>query len=214
MVGIFIIAATSAAVLAVPLTALAQQGRFGTADEAKAMLLRVIVAVKADKTKALDMFNKGEGGFLDRDLVPFCFNLSDGKHVATQAKQLLGQDVRILKDSTGKSFGEEHYKAAQKPEGQITEVSYLFPRVAVYASCHRRCEYTRSGFRRVDDLVFGGDGVVDRHPDHGEVLLDHEARLLGGFKGRERCLRLAVHLKEESRVFRPSLRNHFLRRLF
>src|SRR5262249_25196317 len=44
MVRIFIIAATSAAVLALPLTALAQQGRFGTADEAKAMLLRVIVA--------------------------------------------------------------------------------------------------------------------------------------------------------------------------
>jgi hypothetical protein len=42
---------------------------------------------------------------------------------------LLGQDVRILKDFTGKAFGEEHYKAAQKPEGQITEVSYLFPRV-------------------------------------------------------------------------------------
>ena len=61
MVRIFIIAATSAAVLALPLTALAQQGRFGTADEAKAMLLRVIVAVKADKTKALDMFNKRPG---------------------------------------------------------------------------------------------------------------------------------------------------------
>jgi hypothetical protein len=129
MVRIPIIAATSGAVLAVTLTAFAQQGRFGTAEEAKAMLLRVVVAVKADKTKALEMFNKGEGGFLDRDLVPFCFNLSDGKHVATQAKQLLGQDVRILKDSTGKTFGEEHYKAAQKPEGQITEVSYLFPRV-------------------------------------------------------------------------------------
>ena len=78
MVRTFIIAATSAAVLAVPLTAFAQQGRFGTVDEAKAMLLRMVVAVKADKTKALDMFNKGEGGFQDRDLVPFCFNLSDG----------------------------------------------------------------------------------------------------------------------------------------
>jgi hypothetical protein len=130
MVRIFVIAAASTAVLMLTLSAFAQQpSQYGTADEAKAMLLRVVVAVKADKTKALDMFNKGEGGFLDRDLVPFCFNLSDGKHVATQAKQLLGQDVRILKDSTGKAFGEEHYKAAQKPEGQITEVSYLFPRV-------------------------------------------------------------------------------------
>src|SRR6516165_11929205 len=44
----------------------------GTAAEAKAMLDRAVAAVKADKTKALDMFNKGEGGFLDRDLYPFC----------------------------------------------------------------------------------------------------------------------------------------------
>ena len=36
---------------------------FGTADEARAMLERAVAAVKADKTKALDMFNKGEGGF-------------------------------------------------------------------------------------------------------------------------------------------------------
>ena len=33
---------------------------------------------EADKAKALDMFNKGEGGFKDRDLQPFCFNVSDG----------------------------------------------------------------------------------------------------------------------------------------
>ena len=36
---------------------------FGTAEEAKAMLERAVAAVKEDKAKALDMFNKGEGGF-------------------------------------------------------------------------------------------------------------------------------------------------------
>jgi signal transduction histidine kinase len=111
-------------------TAFAQQLE-GNAQEAKAMLLKAVSAVKADKTKALDMFNKGEGGFLDRDLYPFCFNVSDGKTVALanpHAKQLLGQDVRNNKDVTGKMFGLELYAAAQKPEGQITEVSYMFPR--------------------------------------------------------------------------------------
>ena len=49
-----------------------------TADEAKAMLMKAVAAVKADKAKALDMFNKGEGGFLDRDLYVFCANVSDG----------------------------------------------------------------------------------------------------------------------------------------
>ena len=34
---------------------------FGTPEEAKAMLERAVAAVKEDKAKALDMFNKGEG---------------------------------------------------------------------------------------------------------------------------------------------------------
>ena len=36
-------------------------------------------------------------------------------------------DTRTLKDSTGKAFGVEQYAAAQKPEGEITEVTYMFP---------------------------------------------------------------------------------------
>jgi hypothetical protein len=51
---------------------------FGTAEEAKAMLNKAIAAVKEDKTKALDMFNEGEGGFKDRDLYVFCANASHG----------------------------------------------------------------------------------------------------------------------------------------
>jgi hypothetical protein len=43
---------------------------------------QAIAAVKADKTKALDMFNKGEGGFRDRDLYPFCGNATDGTILA------------------------------------------------------------------------------------------------------------------------------------
>ena len=130
MVRKFMIAATtSIAVLAMSATAFAQQ--HGTADEAKAMLMKAVAAVKADKAKALDMFNKGEGGFLYRDLYVFCDNLSDAKVVAIgnpNAKQLLGTDARTTKDSTGKVFGVELFAGMQKPEGQITEVSYMFPR--------------------------------------------------------------------------------------
>jgi hypothetical protein len=46
------------------------------------MLMKAVAAVKADKAKALDMFNKGEGGFLDRDLYVLCATISDGKTVA------------------------------------------------------------------------------------------------------------------------------------
>jgi signal transduction histidine kinase len=132
MIRTFMMAAASATVLALSAAAFAQQpGQYGTAEEAKAMLLKAVAAVKADKTKALEMFSKGEGGFLDRDLYPFCFNISDGKALAIgnpNAKQLVGQDLRTFKDPTGKEFGKEQYAAAQKPEGQITEVSYLFPK--------------------------------------------------------------------------------------
>jgi len=125
----FMIAAASAAALTLSSAAFAQQT--GSRDEAKAMLTKAVAAVKADKTKALDMFNKGEGGFLDRDLYVFCGNVSDGKVVAVgnpNAKQVLGTDGRTLKDSNGKAFGQEVSSAGQKPEGEITEVNgYLFP---------------------------------------------------------------------------------------
>ena len=132
MVRTFMIAAASAAVLTAPPTVFGQQPDHGTAAQAEAMLLKAVAAVKADRTNALEMFNTGGGGFRDRDLYVFCANVSDGKIVAqgnpANAKQLLGQDQRTLKDATGKNFGSELYAAGQKPEGQITKVSYMFVR--------------------------------------------------------------------------------------
>ena len=77
------------------------------------------------------MFNKGEGGFLDRDLYVFCAGSGDGKIVALgnpNAKQLLGTEVKLLKDPSGKAYGVDLFAAMQKPEGQINEVDYVFPR--------------------------------------------------------------------------------------
>jgi signal transduction histidine kinase len=129
MARAFMIAAASAVALMLQAAAFAQQG--GTAQEARAMLDKAVSAVKANKTKALDMFNKGEGGFLDRDLYVFCANVTDGKLVAIgnpNTKQLLGTDIKTLKDANGKAYGQEVLNAGQKPEGQVTEVSgYLFP---------------------------------------------------------------------------------------
>jgi hypothetical protein len=61
----------------------------------------------------------------------FCAQASDGKIVALanqNAKQLIGTDQRALKDPTGKEYGKELFAAAQKPEGQFTEVRYMFPK--------------------------------------------------------------------------------------
>src|SRR5262245_16998245 len=130
-------------------TAALAQAQFGTATEAKAMLEKAVAAVKADKEKALAMFNKGEGGFKDRDLQPFCFNVSDGKLVVATVPSLLGTDVRALTDKAGKVFGQEVYKAAL--EGKITEVSYMFPRPGTDPTLFEKVSFVT----RVADLGCG-----------------------------------------------------------
>jgi hypothetical protein len=124
----FIATAIAALVFALGASADAQQSQFGTTAEARALLERAVAAVRADKAKALAMFIRGDGGFKDRDLYVFCFNAGDGIVTAAAFTTLIGKDVRTFKDAMGKPFGEENYKAAQKDEGQITEVTYRFPR--------------------------------------------------------------------------------------
>ena len=127
-------------------TTFAQQGQLGTAQEARTMLDKAVAAVKADQAVALAMFNKGEGGFKDRDLYPFCFRLADGKGVATPVAVPAGTDLRTLKDPTGKVYGQEVYAAGQKPEGQITEVSYMFPKPGTTAPAVAKVSFvTRAG---------------------------------------------------------------------
>ena len=66
--------------------------QYGTAEEAKAMLEKAVAAVKENKAKALDMFNKGEGGFKDRDLYVYCANASDG--IFTAHPTFMGKQPR------------------------------------------------------------------------------------------------------------------------
>jgi hypothetical protein len=107
--------------------AFAQQG--GTPQEARAMLDKAVAAVKSDQAVALAMFIKGEGGFLDRDLYPFCFRNADGKLLVSPKAVPAGTDIRSLKDASGNAYGPAIYAAGQKPEGEITEVGpYMFPK--------------------------------------------------------------------------------------
>lgn len=147
-----IVGAATAATLIVSAAAFAQQGQLGTADEAKAMLLKAVAAVKADRDVALGMFNKGEGGFKDRDLYPFCFRISDGKGLAGPVSVPNGTDVRTLTDPAGKRFGLEIYSAAQKAEGQISEIAgYMFPKPGTTAPAVPKVSFVT----RVGDLGCG-----------------------------------------------------------
>ncbi len=133
--------------------AFSQQPEHGSPAEAKAMLTKAVAAVKADKAKALAMFNAGTGGFRDRDLYVFCFNAGDGKIVATgnPNAKFVDQDIRSLKDSSGKTFGMDLYAAGQKPEGQITQVDYIF----VKPGADKTPAPKSSSVTRVRDIVCG-----------------------------------------------------------
>jgi len=146
-----LIAVSSPAVLAFWSAAFGQQSG-GTADEAKVMLAKAVAAVKADKVKALDLFNNGEGGFRDRDLYVICINISDDKYVAVgnpNTKNLLGVDARTFKDIDGDPMG--IVAAAHKPEGEITTVDYEFPK----PGADKTPVPKQTFMTKVDDLVCG-----------------------------------------------------------
>jgi signal transduction histidine kinase len=88
------------------------------------MLEKAVAAVKADKAKALDMFNRGEGGFKDRDLYVLCLNASDG--VLTAHPKIEGTKAQTLKDANGFAFGEKFVSTAT--EDKVSEIAYVWPR--------------------------------------------------------------------------------------
>ena len=115
---------------------------FGTAEEAKAMLERAVAAVKEDKAKALDMFNKAEGGFTDRDLYVFCANASDDIVTAHP----YGNKGKQLKEIFGKKdypLGQEIMEKAT--EGTIKEVTYWWPRPGSDKPLQKTAFYTKVG---------------------------------------------------------------------
>jgi signal transduction histidine kinase len=114
------------------------QAQFGTEKEAKAMLEKAVAAVKENKEKALEMFNKGEGGFKDRDLYVFCANASDG--VLTAHPYLKGEHLQDIVGKKGYPLGQEIMKTAT--EGKISEVSYWWPRPGSEKPLEKRTFYT------------------------------------------------------------------------
>jgi signal transduction histidine kinase len=102
------------------------QGPFGTAAEAKAMLEKAAAELKANEAAALAKFNKPDGGFRDRDLYVFCYEMPSGKFTAHTNQSLLGTDVKALKEKDGSPLGEKVFNAT-KP-GTISTVSYNFPK--------------------------------------------------------------------------------------
>lgn len=117
----------------------AAQSKFGTEKEAKAMLERAVAAVNENKEKALEMFNKGEGGFKDRDLYVFCANASDG--VLTAHPNLKGEHLQDIVGKKGFPLGKEIMQNAV--EGKIKEVAYWWPRPGSDKPLEKHTFYTQ-----------------------------------------------------------------------
>jgi signal transduction histidine kinase len=105
--------------------AVAADAKFGTKEEARAMLKRVEADLKKDRAATLQKMKNGDEGFKDRDLYPFCIG-PDGKTTAHAAKERIGEQATDLKDKNGKAFAKEMLAVAK--EGKVSEVSYHFPR--------------------------------------------------------------------------------------
>lgn len=115
------------------------QTQFGTEADAKALLDKAVVALKQNKEKALDMFNKGEGGFKDRDLYVFCANASDGE--LTAHPNLKGEHLQEIVGKKGYPLGKEIMQSAA--EGRINEVTYFWPRPGSEKAVEKHTFYTK-----------------------------------------------------------------------
>jgi hypothetical protein len=115
------------------------QAKFGTEKEARAMLDKAVAALKQNKDKALEMFNKGEGGFRDRDLYVFCANASDG--VLTAHPYLKGEHLQDIVGKKGYPVGKEIMEHAT--EGKINEVTYFWPRPGSDTPVEKHSFYTK-----------------------------------------------------------------------
>lgn len=118
-----------------------QQAQFGSEQEARAMLEKAVAALKANQTKALEMFNKGEGDFKDRDLYVFCANASNG--VLTAHPYLKGEHLQDIVGKKGYPLGKEIMEKATA--GKILEVTYWWPRPGSDTPLEKHTFYTKVG---------------------------------------------------------------------
>ena len=135
----FAIGPAAVLVLFLPTSGPAAQAQFGTEAEARAMLSKAVAAVKENKEKALETFNKGEGGFKDRDLYVFCANASDG--TLTAHPHLKGEHLQDIVGKKGFPLGKVIMETAT--EGRIDQVTYWWPRPGSDKPLEKHSFYTK-----------------------------------------------------------------------
>src|SRR5262245_11254931 len=87
------------------------ESEFATPGEAKTLLEKVVVAMKQDEAKALEMFASGEGGFRVKDLYVWCANASDGiltVHLTNEGKELRDTRRSVRRNDHGECRRRHH----------------------------------------------------------------------------------------------------------
>lgn len=132
----------AAGMLAGSVTAISAQ-QFGTAAEARAMLDRAVLEMKANEAAAVAKFSdKDNKQFRDRDLYVFCFRMNDGITTTHPNPQLTGTDFRNLKVKDD-PLGQRLFDAAK--EGTVATVNYNFPKPGTTDPVPKETFVTRIG---------------------------------------------------------------------
>ena len=123
---------------------------FGTKEEAKELLLRATNLLKADEIVGLTMMTVKSGGFIVKDLYPFCF---DDRLTIVSHPYNLGASMKDLKDINGNNVSDVIIENSK--DGQISEITYTFgryvlgdnklPEEYLESSMKKTALYTRAG---------------------------------------------------------------------
>ena len=123
---------------------------FGTKEEAKELLLRATNLLKVDEIVGLTMMTVKSGGFIVKDLYPFCF---DDKLTIVSHPYNLGASMKDLKDINGNNVSDVIIENSK--DGQISEITYTFgryvlgdnklPEEYLESSMKKTALYTRAG---------------------------------------------------------------------
>lgn len=118
-------------------------------EQAKAFLERAVAAVKDDQARAIDAFNRVDGGFMQDDLYVFAVDLASRRFVAHGATPaLVGRDAASLRDPKGKSIVPDMINIADRKGAGELDYAWRNPVTEKLESKH-------SYFRKVDGVLVG-----------------------------------------------------------
>ncbi|MAI29315.1 MAG: hypothetical protein CMP38_03805 [Rickettsiales bacterium] len=102
------------------------QNSFGTKKEAKDLLERAVNLIKVDEVVGLTMMTVKSGGFIYKDLYPFCL---DENGILVSHPYNLGSSIKEFTDIDGIEVGKIVMKTAK--EGKISQISYKLGRYSL-----------------------------------------------------------------------------------